>query len=44
LLSLATDILNFDDLVPINDQIVAASGNEARFRFTPVMSKWSSSA
>jgi hypothetical protein len=27
---------NFDDLVPINDRIVAANGNDPRFRFTPV--------
>ncbi len=27
---------NFDDLVPVNDRIVAANGNDARFRFTPV--------
>lgn len=27
---------NFDDLVPINDRIVAAAGNDPRFRFTPV--------
>lgn len=27
---------NFDDLVPINDAIVAANGNDERFRFTPV--------
>ena len=27
---------NFDDLVPINDRIVAANGNDERFRFTPV--------
>jgi Carboxypeptidase regulatory-like domain len=27
---------NFDDLVPINDAIVAANGNDPRFRFTPV--------
>jgi hypothetical protein len=27
---------NFDDLVPVNDRIVAASGNDPRFRFTPV--------
>lgn len=27
---------NFDDLVPVNDAIVAANGNDARFRFTPV--------
>ncbi|MCA1620218.1 MAG: carboxypeptidase regulatory-like domain-containing protein [Acidobacteria bacterium] len=29
---------NFDDLVPVNDGIVAANGNDARFRFTPVPS------
>ncbi|MGH9961395.1 MAG: TonB-dependent receptor domain-containing protein, partial [Pyrinomonadaceae bacterium] len=27
---------NFDDLVPVNDRIVAANGNDERFRFTPV--------
>ena len=27
---------NFDDLVPVNDAIVAANGNDERFRFTPV--------
>ena len=27
---------NFDDLVPVNDAIVAAAGNDERFRFTPV--------
>jgi Carboxypeptidase regulatory-like domain len=27
---------NFDDLVPINDQIVARNGGDERFRFTPV--------
>lgn len=27
---------NFDDLVPINDRIVAANGNDERYRFTPV--------
>ncbi|MFY9621150.1 MAG: carboxypeptidase regulatory-like domain-containing protein [Pyrinomonadaceae bacterium] len=27
---------NFDDLVPVNDRIVAAAGNDNRFRFTPV--------
>lgn len=27
---------NFDDLVPVNDGIVAANGNDERFRFTPV--------
>jgi hypothetical protein len=27
---------NFDDLVPINDRIVAAAGGDPRFRFTPV--------
>ncbi|HLL77678.1 MAG TPA: carboxypeptidase regulatory-like domain-containing protein [Pyrinomonadaceae bacterium] len=27
---------NFDDLVPINDRIVAANGGDERFRFTPV--------
>ncbi|HZH89713.1 MAG TPA: carboxypeptidase-like regulatory domain-containing protein [Pyrinomonadaceae bacterium] len=27
---------NFDDLVPINDRIVTANGNDERFRFTPV--------
>jgi hypothetical protein len=27
---------NFDDLVPVNDRIVAAAGNDERFRFTPV--------
>ncbi|HEV2881456.1 MAG TPA: carboxypeptidase-like regulatory domain-containing protein [Pyrinomonadaceae bacterium] len=27
---------NFDDLVPINNRIVAANGNDERFRFTPV--------
>ncbi len=27
---------NFDDLVPINDRIVAANGNDPRYRFTPV--------
>jgi hypothetical protein len=26
----------FDDLVPVNDQIVAAAGGDARFGFTPV--------
>ena len=26
----------FDDLVPINDKIVAAAGGDARYRFTPV--------
>jgi len=26
----------FDDLVPVNDQIVAAAGGDARFSFTPV--------
>jgi hypothetical protein len=29
---------NFDDLVPVNDRIVAANGNDERFRFTPVPS------
>lgn len=29
---------NFDDLVPVNDRIVAANGNDPRFRFTPVPS------
>lgn len=27
---------NFDDLVPVNDRIVAANANDQRFRFTPV--------
>lgn len=27
---------NFDDLVPVNNGIVAANGNDERFRFTPV--------
>ena len=27
---------NFDDLVPINNRIVAANNNDERFRFTPV--------
>lgn len=27
---------NFDDLVPVNDGIVTANGNDERFRFTPV--------
>ena len=27
---------NFDDLVPINNRIVAANGNDERYRFTPV--------
>jgi hypothetical protein len=27
---------NFDDLVPVNDRIVAANGGDERFRFTPV--------
>ena len=27
---------NFDDLVPVNDRIVSANGNDERFRFTPV--------
>ena len=27
---------NFDDLVPVNDRIVAANGNDERFRFVPV--------
>ena len=27
----------FDDLVPVNDQIVAAAGGDARFGFTPVL-------
>jgi hypothetical protein len=27
---------NFDDLVPVNNAIVAANGNDERFRFTPV--------
>jgi hypothetical protein len=27
---------NFDDLVPVNDRIVAANGNNEAFRFTPV--------
>ncbi|HWS55003.1 MAG TPA: carboxypeptidase regulatory-like domain-containing protein, partial [Pyrinomonadaceae bacterium] len=27
---------NFDDLVPINDRIVAAAGGDERYRFTPV--------
>jgi hypothetical protein len=29
---------NFDDLVPVNDKIVAANGNDQRFKFTPVPS------
>ncbi|MCA1615323.1 MAG: TonB-dependent receptor [Acidobacteria bacterium] len=29
---------NFDDLVPINNAIVAAAGGDERFRFTPVPS------
>jgi hypothetical protein len=29
---------NFDDLVPVNNSIVAANGNDERFRFTPVPS------
>jgi len=29
---------NFDDLVPVNDRIVAANANDERFRFTPVPS------
>ncbi len=27
---------SFDDLVPVNDRIVAANGNDERYRFTPV--------
>jgi hypothetical protein len=27
---------NFDDLVPVNDRIVAANGGDERYRFTPV--------
>jgi hypothetical protein len=30
---------NFDDLVPVNDRIVAANGNDERFRFKPVPSR-----